>query len=122
VTRENWNELLEEPAHTVPPARLAAAVVEKQVSLVALRNKSADRAKASQRGCDPQCGRRIRRNTDCRTECHTSTFARRSGFKSWRDKRKRTYPVEDCNLLREVALAVELAAVLKEPVDADLLE
>src|SRR5262249_27030118 len=95
VPRESWDELLEEPAHTVPPARLSAAVVEKQVSLAALRAKSTDRAKPSQRGCDPQRGSRIRSNADCRTECHTSRFARPSGSSLGAGKRKRTYPVED---------------------------
>ena len=56
VAREDWDELLEQAAQTVPPARLPAAVVEKQVSLIALRDESTDRAKASQRGCDPPRG------------------------------------------------------------------
>jgi hypothetical protein len=78
VLGESRDELLEEPAHANPPEGLFTAVVEEQVSLVAPRYEPADGPETSQRGGDPQRGRRIRRNADGRTECHTSRFADRS--------------------------------------------
>jgi hypothetical protein len=56
VPRENRDELLEVPAHAVPPEGLLTAVVEEQVSLVAPRDEPTDGPEASQRGAIHSAG------------------------------------------------------------------